>query len=634
MASPNNSGESEGAYRREIGWFSSFSMAYGDVGANVYIGLGVTFLYAAGAAPLAFLIASLAYIAVSLAYAELGPTYPYAGGAQVYTLRASNSLVSFLTGWALMLDYILCISLFASASAGYLLFIFPELKGLHVQLGPFNLHGLGLIASLIVLFLLIVNYIGIKYSAWLIDAIVIIDLVFSIIVIFAIGYFTAFNFHLFAEQITILGNNIMLGEVSYLPNLDVSTTNFLYGITIAMASFIGVESIAQAAEETRRPHKWIPRGAKLAGVVVPLYVMLLSVLASGSVNWTVLAASVEDPIATLVSNYPVFGAGLSLVIALVAVLVTTASSNTGVIGVSRLTTSMGKFGLLPNFLYKIHPRYGTPSRSILIFGTIGLLLASLGDIPLLVSLYNFGALLTYILLITSLIILRNKERNVYRPWVLRPTIKIRRNDTLIELPIVALIGLFTILAIFMIYLLLHAVARITGTIWMLVGVAVYIGYRKLILKRPVISKEESNMVVPAGYKMQITVLVRPFEDEEPVIRTLTGYLDKRFEIKLLSVIEPEPTPLTSDERSNVEASLKRIVRALRSKGYSVTYEVKEGEFEEAVNDEIVRNDPDFVVYLVRGLRRGMVEKTSVHDSKIRSVMGRYPGRIMVLKKES
>ncbi len=633
MGSPNNGGP-EGAYKREIGWFSAFSMAYGDVGANVYIGLGVTFLYAAGAAPLAFLIASLAYVAVSLAYAELGPTYPYAGGVQVYTLRASNSLVSFLTGWALMLDYVLCVSLFASASAGYLLFIFPELKGLEVEMGPLNLQGLGLFASLIVLFLLIVNYIGIKYSAWLIDAIVIIDLVFSIIVIFAMGYITAFNPQLFTEQVTILGNNKMLAEVSYLPNLEISTTNFLYGITIAMASFIGVESIAQAAEETRRPHKWIPRGAKLAAVVVPLYVILLSVLASGSVNWTVLAASVEDPIATLVNHYPVFGGGLSLLIAMVAVLVTTASSNTGVIGVSRLTTSMGKFGLLPNFLYKIHPRYGTPTRSIVIFGTVGLLLASLGNIPLLVSLYNFGALFSYVLLMISLIVLRNKERDVYRPWVLRPSIKIRRNGNLIELPVLALIGFLAISAILMIYLLLHAVSRIAGTLWMLAGIATYLGYRKLVLKKPVLSKEESYMVVPAGYKMQITVLVRPFEDEESVIRTLTGYLDRRFEVKLLSIIEPEPAPLTGDERSNVEASLKRIVKALRSKGYSATCEVREGGFEEVVNDEIVRNDPDFVVYLVRSLRRGMVEKASAHDAKIRSIMSKYPGRIMVLKKAS
>ncbi len=138
MGPPSNNAESEGAYKREIGWFSSFSMAYGDVGADVYIGLGVAFLYAAGAAPLAFLIASLVYVTVSLAYAELAPTYPYAGGAPIYTLRASNTLVSFLTGWALMLDYVLCASLFASASAGYLLFIFPELGGLNVQLGPWS----------------------------------------------------------------------------------------------------------------------------------------------------------------------------------------------------------------------------------------------------------------------------------------------------------------------------------------------------------------------------------------------------------------------------------------------------------------------------------------------------------------
>ncbi|MEM4415773.1 MAG: hypothetical protein QXH32_07410, partial [Candidatus Caldarchaeum sp.] len=61
-------------YRREIGWFGSFALGYGDVGPNIFIALGVITLYAGGAAPIAFLIAAVLYATVGLMYAELGPT--------------------------------------------------------------------------------------------------------------------------------------------------------------------------------------------------------------------------------------------------------------------------------------------------------------------------------------------------------------------------------------------------------------------------------------------------------------------------------------------------------------------------------------------------------------------------------
>ena len=76
--------EEEQSLKRDIGWYGSFSMGYADVGANVFIALGLVALYAGGRAPIAFLIASITYVATGLAYAELATTYTYAGGAQVY----------------------------------------------------------------------------------------------------------------------------------------------------------------------------------------------------------------------------------------------------------------------------------------------------------------------------------------------------------------------------------------------------------------------------------------------------------------------------------------------------------------------------------------------------------------------
>ncbi len=622
---------SGGRFKREIGWFSAFSMGFGDVGADVFIALGVVMLYAGGAAFIAFAVTAIAYVAISLSYAELAPAYPYAGGVQVYSLRAWDTFGSFIAGWAILLDYVLCLSLFATAAAGYFKFLIPQVKDLALQLGPITIGSLGTIAAAIVLLLIALNYFGIKYSAGVVAGIVAFGLIIQSLVII-LGFLTVFDPARFSSQLFVVGNPEPQEEVFYPPGLSFSESNFLYGLTIAMASYIGVESIAQAAEETRRPHRWIPRATMLCAVMVPLFVLLFSSIALGATDWRNIAAAIENPIATLVSMYQVFGAELAMLVSFTAIILTTASSNTGLIGVTRLAASMGKLGLLPQWLYVIHRRYGTPTRAIIFFGIIGLLLTLPGDIPFLASLYNFGASLSYIMLLLSLIILRNKEPLVYRPWKLKPTLRLKRGDRVYEIPLLSLIGLIIVSAIFALFLLLHSIGRILGVVWMAVGVAGFYIYRKHFLKRPVRSVEEQALAVPAGYLMRLTVLVRPREDPKTVEETLRRSLDKRFSLKLLSVVDPEVEDDVEETRLEAERNLEEARRMLASSGFEVEHEVRVGSYDEIVDWEVEKGGSDFIVLLVRRFEKAVLEKESMLDSKVHSVLVRHPARVMLLRK--
>ncbi|MCS7145387.1 MAG: APC family permease [Nitrososphaerota archaeon] len=620
-----------GRFKREIGWFSAFSMGFGDVGADVFIALGVTMLYAGGASFIAFAVTAIAYVAISLSYAELAPAYPYAGGVQVYSLRAWNSLASFIAGWAILLDYVLCTSLFATAAAGYFKFLFKGVEDISLQLGPLAVGSLGLIAAAIVLFLVAINYFGIKYSAEMNAAIVAFGLAVQAAVV-ALGFLTVFDPARFASQLQTIGNPEPQEEVAYLPGLSISENNFLYGLTIAMASYIGVESIAQAAEETRRPHRWIPRATMLCAVMVPLFVLLFSSIALGGTDWHVIAGAIENPVAALVARYPVFGAELALLVSLTAIILCTVSSNTGLIGVSRLAASMGRLGLLPRWLYLIHVRYGTPTRAIIFFGVIGLLLTLPGDIPFLASLYNFGASLSYIMLLLSLIALRNKEPQVYRPWKMRPAIRLNRNGRTYEIPLLGLLGLVIVSAIFVLFLLLHSAGRVLGPAWMVAGVLGFYAYRRLVLRRPVRSVEERAVVVPAGYMMRLTVLVRPREEPETVEEALRHSLDKRFSLKLLSIVDPEIEDDVEHTRLEAEKNLERARRILASSGFEVKSEVRVGSYDGVVSEEAERGGSDFIVLLVRRFERAYIEKESLLDSKIHSVLVKYPAKVVLLRK--
>jgi len=620
-----------GRLKREIGWFSAFSMGFGDVGADVFIALGVTMLYAGGAAFFAFAITAIAYVAISLAYAELAPAYPYAGGVQSYALRTWNSLGSFIAGWAILLDYMLCLSLFATAAAGYVKFLIPGVEGMALQLGPLTLRSLGLIAALIVILLIAVNYFGVKYSAEMNAGIVALGLVVQSLVVI-VGFLTVFSFERLVSQLTVIGNPEPQGEVSYLPVLSISENNFLYGLTIAMASYIGVESIAQAAEETRMPHRWIPRATLLCAVMVPLFVLLYSSIALGATDWRNIAAALENPVASLVSRYPILGPELALLVSFTAIILCIVSSNTGLIGISRLAASMGKLGLMPHWFYAIHKRYGTPTKAIIFFGIIGLFLTLPGDIPLLASLYNFGASLSYIILLLSLIILRNKEPHVYRPWKNRPILRLRRNGRIYEIPLPSLIGLLLISAIFSLFLLLHDLGRILGITWMVIGVIVFSVFRRIYLKKPVISVEEQALVIPAGYRMRLTVLVKPGEDSRVVEEVLRHSLDKRFSIKLLSIIDPETEEDVERARLEAESSLEEARKLLASSGFETEYEVKTGSYEEVVDWEAEKSGSDFIVILVRRTEKAAMEKESLFDIKVHSILTKYPARIIRLRK--
>jgi basic amino acid/polyamine antiporter, APA family len=84
--------------RRAVGVWGSYTWGYADVGADVYVALGIVMAAAQGATNVAFLFAGLVYVMVDLAYIELAAAYPMAGGGQFYVLRGLGDFWGFIAG--------------------------------------------------------------------------------------------------------------------------------------------------------------------------------------------------------------------------------------------------------------------------------------------------------------------------------------------------------------------------------------------------------------------------------------------------------------------------------------------------------------------------------------------------------
>ncbi|MCL7390430.1 MAG: APC family permease [Thaumarchaeota archaeon] len=626
----------EVSLKREVGWFGSFSLGYADVGADIFIALGLIALYAAGATPIVFLVTAFIYISIGLVYAELAPTYPYAGGVQVYAMKGFNDLVGFTAGWALILDYTIDISLFALAAAGYFSYLLPQFASLLALMG---LPPLGVISVIFIGTLILINYLGIKYSVEVSMGLVILGLIIQGFVLIP-GFLLVFDFSKLLEQLQILGSPKIQSEVAYVASVPINIQNLLYSLTLAMASFVGIESIAQAAEETRRPARHIPKAAKLSIIAVLISVMGFSILSIGSVGWEKISGELEYSIAGLVRTYPIIGGFGAKLVALAGFILCYASSNTGVVGVSRLVASMGRYKLLPRWFYKIHPRFKTPTRTIVLFGLIGLLLASFGNIPFVAELYIFGALVSYLILMLAFIKLRNLREEVYRPWIVPGEVSLKIGGGTFKIPIVGVIGFIGVASLLILTLLFHAKGRVLGLLWLTTGVVMYMVYRRRIGLKAA-SSTSAQQILPISHIYDVGILVRPvIERAEAIIDTVSRSLDKRFRITLISVVDPEEFNLNLSDitdraqlyqlRSEALSELEEVAEKLRKIGYKAEAMVFIGDLEKIISILIDSGRLEFIALIRRITEKIKIEKT--HEDKLYRVISKYHGKIMVLRR--
>lgn len=465
MAEEVQRGERVGLRRRVTLW-GSFCWGYADVGADVYVALGLVMAAAQGGTPLAFAIAGIVYIMVGLAYTELASTYPSAGGGHYFTLRGLGDFWGLVAGAALMLDYTVDVALFAMASAGYINFFFPSIRQWGVSVGPFSQVNLIWLAETMTLILLlaVLNIRGIRESSLLNEILGAIDLSMETSLI-VIGFAFAWRPELFIHQW----------------RMEFPTTEgLLYGVSIAVISYVGLESVSQAAQETLRPGTVIPRTSLALIGIVLLFALAFPTASLGILPWQEIAAREGDPVALLASKLPFIGFLAGPVAAFLAATIVLISANTGIMGASRLAFSMAELGLISDYLARVHPRFRTPVRAILLFSGVAMVeavfafLSGRRAMETMANMYAFGAMLAYLLSCTALVALRIKEPHVPRPYLV--PLNIRWGKT--SLPILGILGVLGTGFMVAIVLWTHEIARIVGPLWVILWIAYYAHYRR------------------------------------------------------------------------------------------------------------------------------------------------------------
>jgi len=467
-------GEGRLELRRDVSVWGSFMWGYADVGANTFVALGLVMAAAQGATGLAFALAGLVYILLGLAYTELASTYPVAGGGPYFTLRGLGDFWGFVGASALLLSYTVDIALFATASAGYFNFFLPYLLGVEidhfaVDLGPFQgvnpvwcLETLALIGLLIWL-----NIRGVRESSFVNEVLGVL-IVTSKSALVILGFLLAWKPGLLAGQ-----------WQTQFPSFD----EFTYGSSLAIISFIGLESISQAAQETRHPGAVIPRTSISLTFSVFIFAVAFSTLGLGLLPWQVFAEHTDNPMAKLAGAIPYLGTMAGPFIAALGAVILFISANTGIMGASRLTYSMAHYHVISSWFSAVHPTYRTPVRAILTFTMIGVIQTILSFLTprvmaTLADMYAFGAALGYFLVFIALMKLRFTDPYSPRPYKMPLNVKMRYKGRPIDFPVLGVIGTLGVGAILLEVIRTHPVGRIAGPVWVLFCFIYYAWYRR------------------------------------------------------------------------------------------------------------------------------------------------------------
>lgn len=455
---------------------------YADVGADIYVGLGLVVLAAQGFTPLAFLYAGLVYALVGLCYAELASAYPVAGGGQYFALRGLGDLAGFVAGAALLLDYTIDISLFSVISFGYFNFFLEFLTGhkitdpiFTIQLPWVKFAWLWMLETLAGIGLLIwLNIRGIRVSSLFNNVVGVLAIVGQAIIV-------VMGFALVWEPGTLVQNFQL-----HTPTLG----EFAKGTSFAIISFVGLESISQVAQETRRPATVIPRTSIGLILSVLLFAMAFSILAVGMFpeGPQAFIGHDGDPVALVAGRIVVIGIVAAPLTALIGGMIVYISANSGVVSVSRLTYSMSQFELLPKWFNKVHPKYFTPARTIVVFSGVAIVQTVFAfltpgppnensAVQILGDLYAFGATSGYLLVFVSLLMLRLHDPYTPRPYRMPWNIKISYQGRQVDFPLLGIVGMLGVGSILLYVVLTHPIGRFAGPGWILLAVALFLLYR-------------------------------------------------------------------------------------------------------------------------------------------------------------
>lgn len=415
----------------------------------------------------AFIIGGAIILTIGLTYGELTAALPLAGGEFVFAYRAMGNRAAWIVGWIMSMAYIGVAAWEGIALATAMNYMFPLPQvGLLWEVSGYQVHmSWALVGMLGAVIITLLNFFGVRPAV-----------LFQVMATAAMMIIVLFIFF----------GGAVFGSVDNIGDMFGSYEGFSYVFLMVPAMLIGFDVIPQSSEEMNIEPRYIGKMILVCIIVSIIWYILL-------ITGVSLAAPVEIrgsgviPMAD-VASYMFNGDIFSVIIIVGGIFGILTSWNGFFIGATRLLFSMGRAGMLPAVFGRLHKKYRTPYVAIFLIGAVCVTAPLLGMNALVwfMDTSTFCALISYILVIISFIMLKKNEPELPRPFNIKGGAKT---------------GIF-ILAITAVYLGLYINENVNlsgvspefviTAAWMLLG---FVMVKMLNKRRKPVSREERELLI-------------------------------------------------------------------------------------------------------------------------------------------
>jgi APA family basic amino acid/polyamine antiporter len=576
------------------------AVAFGEIASSLFFALGVVALEALGFTPWVLLLVGLLFLIVALSYAEGTAALPETGGAATFVRRAFNDQLGFLTGWVLLLDYVIVIALAALFVSHYL----GHAVGWDALTdSPWDVFVgitvIGLVAG--------VRFLRRPALYRLAIAIAGVTLVAQLLLV-------------------VLGLPLLLS----LDNLDKGTdlgtaptwSAIAFALPAAMLAYTGLETVANLAAETREPGRTLPRSLFVgigAAVAISFLIAIVAISAypahpdpdgPGGYASDLGTTWLRAPLVGLAAAFggelpgPVVDA-LRVFVGLTGTLILIAVVTTSFSGAGRLAYSLGRYDMLPRAFGRLSRRTLISPASIVATAVVaaGVLLIAKGagqPVRFLASLYSFGVLIAFTAAQVAVVRLRFTEPGLERPFRVAGNVRIRGT----EVPVAALVGAPITFAIWIAAIATHDAARVAGPIWVVFGIVVYTSSRLVaherVLGRVTVPVGDLVPDIEGAYQRILVPMKIGLIGEEVLGTAMRLAEEQRCAVRALHVVRvPLDLPLDAElieAEEQAQASLAEAKLLAAEQGIPIeVHIVRARSIGQAIVEEAVEHNVDLIV---------------------------------------
>ena len=379
----------------------------------------------AGMYTLAFAITTVIMFFTAYSYVQMVKVYPVAGSAYTYVNKSVQPHVGFLTGWVMLLDYLL------------LPMICYLLLGIYIN-EFFPVIPVWVIVVVVAVLSAVINIIGMKTAS----------IINTIIIAAQIG-FTLLLIIVIIKYVSGGGGtaDLTVSEAIYNP-VTFNMGAILTASSVLCVSFVGFDAVSTMAEETKNPEKVM--GKAIMGVTLGAGVLFMVTSYFTQIAWPNAYQEIENVDAGIFELFPQIGEEwLGNVFFITDNAASFICAMAGMAAVSRILLGMGRDNILPKkFFGRISPRFQTPVNNILLTSLIAMTALLYQD-------NLFGAVVGFFMVNLSV---------VFHYYV---KLKFRGGKNTFKYLIIPSLGM---ISLFIVFLNIETNAKILGGIWLIIGI--------------------------------------------------------------------------------------------------------------------------------------------------------------------